>query len=102
MDQLHDPVHPHQVSRVAHIPYRFPKDHPEHHRLQELDVYIPPHLTSEVREWDGSKGEVNVPLKEGVPPAPVLLYIHGGAWMRGDKQYKHFYDVYSSFARLAW
>lgn len=44
------------------------------HRLQKLDVYIPPGVAP-------SEG----PLADSSDGAPIVFMVHGGGWQRGDK-----------------
>jgi acetyl esterase/lipase len=72
-----DKTIPYAVKTVKDIVYH---DGPDQHKVKhKLDLYLP----------------------EGVKDFPVLFFVHGGAWMHGDKDFFGVYSLFGrSFARL--
>ncbi|KAI8817605.1 Alpha/Beta hydrolase protein [Fimicolochytrium jonesii] len=86
------------VKRFKNIPYGSsavadPKQH--------LDIYVPVSDLEDDTRPDDDDAQIGQGAVKAIPPQPVLVYIHGGAWRTGDKNdYEYLGEHFASVHNL--
>lgn len=93
----------HQEDTCAYVDVKYfhgTKDQEPCPIKHNLDIYIPKQTSSDFKEGIESFLENNAninPLENNENLAPVVIFVHGGGWKRGDK--KWWFDCYGNIGR---